>query len=78
MRAVASSNTASAVAGPSGSGSTHQVPAPGFRVEGSEGPPTGGPKKRGTTSSLQKAVMEQLEVYQAMNDLAGGVGQGGS
>lgn len=76
MRAVASS-TASAIAGPSGSGPTHQTPAPGFRVEGTDGPPTGGPKKRSTTTSLQKAVMEQLEVYQAMNDLAG-VGKSGS
>lgn len=78
MRAVASSSAASAIAGPSGSGSTHQTPAPGIRVEGTEGLPTGGPKKRGTSSSLQKAVMEQLEVYQAMNDLAGGVGKSGS
>ena len=55
----------------------HQTPTPGIRVEGTEGLP-GGPKKRGTTSSLQKAVMEQLEVYQAMNDLAGGAGKSGS
>jgi hypothetical protein len=82
MRAVTSSSTASAIAGPSGGGSARQTPIPalGTRIEGTEGPPTGtgGQKKRGTTSSLQKAVMEQLEVYQAMNDLAGGAGKSGS
>lgn len=80
MRAVVSSSTASAIAGPSGSGSARQTPVPalGTRIEGTEGPPTGGQKKKGTTSSLHKAVMEQLEVYQAMNDLAGGAGKSGS
>jgi len=79
MRAVASSSTASAIAGPSGSGSARQTPVPalGTRIEGLP-TGTGGQKKRGTTSSLQKAVMEQLEVYQAMNDLAGGAGKSGS
>ncbi|KAF8636790.1 hypothetical protein AX17_003268 [Amanita inopinata Kibby_2008] len=35
-----------------------------------------GSKMRNSTSSLHKAVLEKLEVYQAMNDLAGGSGSG--
>ncbi|KAK2461078.1 hypothetical protein APHAL10511_006925 [Amanita phalloides] len=76
MRAVASSNTGgatiSATARTSGSGSTGQTPVPVSNTrEFKEESSSAGSKTRGTPSSLQKAVMEKLEVYQAMNDLAG-------
>ncbi|KAF8622326.1 hypothetical protein AX15_007108 [Amanita polypyramis BW_CC] len=79
MRAVSSSTTAvptSAAAGPSTSGSMpHHTSTPG----GSEPSQLmGGQRTRSTTSSLQKAVLEKLEVYQAMNDLANGGSSAGA